>query len=146
MKPGVPGFNRWKRAASRLHSGMLYRLDDIAKRLSTFALTTIARNAECLGRVSKVHGQLFALADPPPAIEKEATLSPLPSQIGIARVVDELGAAAFHAPINHSAFKRTYQKIIVRRLEQGGLIQTQAPAGIFDYFAPRRNVFEGEDP
>src|ERR1700722_1431872 len=146
MKPGKPGFNRWKRAAHLLHSAMLYRLDNVPKCLATFALSTIARNAECLGRVGKVHGQLFTLGDPPPAIEKEATLSPLPRQIGIAGVVDELGAAAFHAPINYSAFKRTYQKIIVGRLEQGGLVQTQAPAGIFDYFVPRRNVFEGEDP
>ncbi len=61
-----------------------------------------------------IQGELFAGADESRTIEQKTPLAEPPNKIGIAAVVDKLGATAAHSPVNHEVSSGNYQILIVR--------------------------------
>jgi hypothetical protein len=93
-------------------------------------------------RITVPHGQFLASAYLAAAKKEKAAANASPHQIGIARMVDELGAistgAAVHAP--PGIHIRNVSAFLGGCLEP--LKDCQALAGVFDHAATPRNVLE----
>jgi len=93
-------------------------------------------------RITVTHRQFFAGAYLPAAEEEQVVANAAPLEIGIARVVDELGAASPSATVYDPPGIHAHKVTVLVGAYPTSLFAIETPAHIFDDPAASRNVFD----
>jgi len=101
-----------------------------------------AGHALKVNRITVIHRQFFAGTYLPAAEEEQMVANAPPHQIGIARVVDELGTASTRAAVHPPPGIHDRDVNVFWRVYLPGLLESEAFAGVFDDAAALRNVLE----
>ena len=112
---------------------------------AAFRRATMTRDFRKVPLESIVREQFLARLNPAAAEEEQAPANPANGKIGVATVIDELGAAAAHRTIERPVFVQREEVRQFRLAAAQGLAAADALAGVLDYFTAGGNRLGGVD-